>query len=118
MPSFDLKQVLSDRTAQDRTWLEFLRVPSLSVGVYHLQAGQNDGQRPHTEDEVYYVVQGRAQFRASAETQTVGPGTVIFVERSVEHRFFEIAEDLTLLVFFAPAEGSMGLGQAPHAAAK
>ena len=32
-------------------------------------------------------------------------GSVIFVERAVEHRFVDITEDLTVLVFFAPPEG-------------
>jgi hypothetical protein len=32
---------------------------------------------------------------------------LIFVERSLEHRFFDITEDLTVLVFFAPPEGSL-----------
>jgi mannose-6-phosphate isomerase-like protein (cupin superfamily) len=76
------------------------------MGVYQLQAGQEDRQRPHTEDEVYFVVSGRAQFRAGSEVRAVEPGTILFVERLVEHRFFDIAEELTVLVFFAPAEGS------------
>jgi mannose-6-phosphate isomerase-like protein (cupin superfamily) len=76
------------------------------MGVYSLKAGQADQQRPHTEDEVYYVVSGKASFRAGDEIQAVAPGTLIFVERSVEHRFFDITEDLTVLVFFAPPEDS------------
>jgi hypothetical protein len=38
--------------------------------------------------------------------QRVAPGSLIFVERSVVHRFFDITEDLTVLVFFAPPKGS------------
>ena len=76
------------------------------MGIYRLKAGQNDSQQPHTEDEVYFVVKGRASFRAGDEQQAVGPGSVIFVERMVEHRFFDIIEDLTVLVFFAPPEGA------------
>jgi mannose-6-phosphate isomerase-like protein (cupin superfamily) len=101
---FDVTKLLSDRTKQDRTWLEFLRTASLSMGVYHLKAGQPDQQRPHTEDEVYYVLRGRAQFRTPAQCCAVGPGSLLFVERLLEHRFEEIVEDLTVLVFFAPAE--------------
>ena len=88
--------------------MEFLRASSLSVGLYHLKAGQADPQKPHREDEVYYVLSGKGYFRAGQEQQAVGPGTLIVVERSVEHRFYDIAEDLTVLVFFAPPEGSLG----------
>ena len=107
MQTFRLDKLLAERQKANRRWLEFLRVPSLSAGIYHLKAGEADPQTPHTEDEVYYVIGGKALFRHGEETQTVGPGTVIFVERAAEHRFFEITEDLTVLVFFAPPEGSL-----------
>jgi mannose-6-phosphate isomerase-like protein (cupin superfamily) len=106
MQSFDLNSLLAERGRADKPWLEFLRAPSLSMGVYQLRAGQPDPQRPHTEDEVYHVLSGRARFRAGEEVEDVGPGTILFVGRLVEHRFFDITEDLTMLVFFAPAEGS------------
>ena len=79
-------------------------MPSLSVGLYVLPAGGTDGQRPHAEDEVYYVVGGRARFRAGDDGRAVAPGAVLFVAAGVDHRFYDIAEELTLLVFFAPAE--------------
>lgn len=106
MQSFDWNELLAARAAAGRAYLEFLRVPALSMGVYHLQAGHPDPQQPHTEDEVYYVVSGRASFRASDEERRVKPGDVLYVERHVAHRFFDVIEDLTVLVFFAPAEGS------------
>jgi hypothetical protein len=31
-------------------------------------------------------------------------GSVIFVEAELEHRFYDIEEELEVLVFFAPAE--------------
>jgi mannose-6-phosphate isomerase-like protein (cupin superfamily) len=107
MQTFDLDGLLAEREKNDRPWLEFLRGAALSVGIYHLKAGQPDPQQPHTEDEVYYVLGGRASFRAGKEERGVGPGTLIFVERAVEHRFFDVTEDLTVLVFFAPPEGSL-----------
>ncbi len=107
MQTFDLGEVLAEREKSSRAWLEFLRVPSLSMGVYHLKVGQPDPQQPHTEDEVYYVVGGRAKFRADGQEQVVGPGTLIYVGRTVEHRFYDVSEDLTVLVVFAPPEGSL-----------
>jgi quercetin dioxygenase-like cupin family protein len=106
MRAFDLGVLSAERGRTGKAWMEFLRVPALSMGVYHLEAGKEDRQQPHTEDEVYYVVAGRARFRAGAEVQEARPGTILFVERLVEHRFFDITEDLAVLVFFAPAEGS------------
>ena len=107
MQTFDLDSLVAESERGDQRWREFLRAPSLSMGLYRLRAGQADEQQPHTEDEVYVVVSGKASFRASGREQAVGPGSVIFVERAAEHRFVDITEDLTVLVFFAPPEGSL-----------
>ncbi len=96
----------SRRRAMDRPYLEALRIPSLSVGLYELPAGSEDPQRPHREDEVYYVLQGHAVLRVEGEDHPVGPGSVVLVRAGEEHRFREITEDLSVLVFFAPAEST------------
>jgi mannose-6-phosphate isomerase-like protein (cupin superfamily) len=110
MQIFDLGSIAAKNAKNNQAWLEVLRVPSLSMGLYSLKAGHADRQQPHTEDEVYYVISGRSSFRAGEETQPVAPGTLIFVERSVEHGFYDITEDLTVLVFFGPSEGSLKNG--------
>lgn len=112
MHAYEMAEALAQRAAGGQRWHEFLRVPSLSVGVYVLAAGDTDPQQPHSEDEVYYVVSGRARIQVADESRPVGPGSIVYVDRHVEHRFFEIAEELTILVFFAPAEGSLaGMAQ-------
>lgn len=88
-------------------YVEHLSVPDLSVGVYRIPAGGTDPQSPHTEDELYVVMSGRARF-VGDDTGTVDavPGTVIFVPAGEGHRFIDITEDLVALVFFGPAEGT------------
>jgi mannose-6-phosphate isomerase-like protein (cupin superfamily) len=85
-------------------YLEFLRRDSMSCGLYVLEAGADDPQDPHREDEVYVVLDGRAQLTAAGRTQPVGPGSVVFVARTVPHRFHDITRRLSVLVFFAPPE--------------
>jgi len=87
-------------------YTEQLATADLSVGTYCLRAGAVDAQQPHSEDEVYVVTTGRAQFTAGGETVTVTAGTVLFVPAREAHRFHDITEDLALLVFFGPAEGT------------
>jgi quercetin dioxygenase-like cupin family protein len=106
MQTFNLDYLVAESKGGDKRYREFLRVPSLSMGLYRLKAGQMDEQRPHNEDEVYLVVGGKASFRAGGREQALVPGSVIFVERAAEHRFVDITEELTVLVFFAPSEGS------------
>ena len=78
------------------------------MGVYKLPAGGTDTQSPHTEDEAYYVVSGKATVEVDGEDSPVAAGSIVFVPALVDHRFKDITEDLVLLVFFAPAEGSQG----------
>ena len=42
--------------------------------------------------------------RLGSNEKQVAKGDVIFVEANLEHRFFDIEEELVLLVVFAPAE--------------
>ena len=106
MKAFEIADLIVERHAAARDYLEFLRVPSMSFGVYCLRAGALDPQQPHKEDEVYYVVSGRAVVSVGDEERPVEAGSIVFVEAGKEHRFHSITEDLTLLVFFAPAESA------------
>jgi mannose-6-phosphate isomerase-like protein (cupin superfamily) len=74
------------------------------MGVYALASGADDPQTPHGEDEVYYVVSGRGVLQVENVDQPVQTGSIVFVEANAHHRFHSITEDLTTLVFFAPAE--------------
>ncbi len=92
------------RSQSNKLYREFLRVPAMSAGLYVLAAGAIDQQRPHHEDEMYYVVRGRARFHAGEEDNEISAGSLLFVAADVEHHFYDIAEELAVLVFFAPAE--------------
>ena len=101
---YDLPSISAERAQAEKLYQEFLRVPAMSAGVYVLAAGATDPQKPHNEDELYYVVRGRAKMWVASEEKVVKSGSVIFVPAKVEHRFFDIAEELEVLVVFAPAE--------------
>jgi mannose-6-phosphate isomerase-like protein (cupin superfamily) len=103
---FEIADLLAQRQRLGKPYLEFLRIPAMSAGLYILPAGATDRQQPHNEDEIYYVVRGRARMRVGEEDRLVTPGTIIFVEANVEHRFHDIDEDLEVLVLFGPAESS------------
>ena len=104
MHAFDMDALGAERARAGRAYLEFLRVPALSMGLYVLPAGGHDAQQPHQEDEVYYVLHGRATLSVGAEAHAVAPGALVFVPAGVPHHFHTITEELTALVFFAPAE--------------
>ena len=106
MQVYELTQLIQQRADPNKLYLEFLKVPNLSMGLYVLPAGGVDPQSPHTEDEVYYVVSGKAQIKVADEDRAVQAGSIVYVAKNVEHRFHSIEQDLTVLVFFTPAEYS------------
>lgn len=101
---FDALSVEQQRRESGKTYWEFLRSSSMSAGLYVLAAGSVDPQMPHCEDELYYVMKGRGRFRAGSEDWLAAPGSLIFVAAAEEHSFHDIVEELTVPVFFAPAE--------------
>jgi mannose-6-phosphate isomerase-like protein (cupin superfamily) len=110
-----LSEIEELRNESGRRYWEFLRVPAMSAGLYVLPVGAHDPQQPHHQDEMYYVVRGRARFKAGDEDTDVAAGSVIFVAAKVEHRFYDITEELSALVFFAPAEESQATDPASAA---
>lgn len=84
-------------------------MPDLSAGLYVLEAGAQDPQSPHAEDELYYVIEGRARITVGDDERPVLPGSLVFVAAHVAHRFHDIEERLVLLVAFGPAEGSRAI---------
>ena len=106
MDAHELAALRERMPAGEVAYLEFLRSPDLSVGLYRLPSGATDPQQPHTEDEVYHVIEGHARIVVGDQTRPVGPGSVVFVAAGVAHRFVDIEADLVVLVAFGPAEGS------------
>jgi mannose-6-phosphate isomerase-like protein (cupin superfamily) len=96
------------RDDQGHGYVDFFASEKLSVGLSVWPAGTIDGQQPHEEDEVYYVISGRGSIRVAGEERPVQAGSLVFVAAHVEHRFHDIEEDLRVLVFWAP----------PHRAAR
>jgi mannose-6-phosphate isomerase-like protein (cupin superfamily) len=100
--AFEYGDVTRLRQASGDSYLQFINQQSLSLGLYVLAAGSIDTQVPHAEDEIYYVVEGRGTIEVAGQRRSVQPGSIVFVGRQVDHRFVDIEEDLSILVFFAP----------------
>jgi len=105
---FDLDEVKSRLQGKAVEYQEFLNVPAVSCGIYFLAAGSRDMQAPHDDDEVYLVLNGRARMRLGDAERAVGPGSLLYVSATTEHSFFEIEEDMTLLVVFATSPREPG----------
>jgi mannose-6-phosphate isomerase-like protein (cupin superfamily) len=107
MDVFDLKDLLKEHADSGERSLGFMFRDALSMSLYILPAGAEDMQKPHMEDEVYYVLSGKATWVVGDETHPVEEGAIIYVDREIPHKFIDITEELRLLVIFAPPYGSL-----------
>ena len=98
---FDLQKLISQAHDGDAAYQEFIHEPTMSCGIYHLKTGSTDMQGYHDEDEVYIVIEGKGRLRVGDQDQQVKPGAILYVRASEDHAFFEIEEDMTMLVMFA-----------------
>ena len=102
MNAFEYDDISQQQAASDKPYLQFISEGTMSLGLYALAAGATDTQSPHEEDEIYYVVSGLGAIDVAGARRPVRAGSIVFVAKEVEHRFVDIEEDLSILVFFAP----------------
>lgn len=88
----------------DKRFHIFLDNATMRVEYLNYPAGHVDLQQPHDWDELYYIISGAAQFTADGETSTVKAGDNIFVAAHIPHKFHDITEDLSVIVFFSKQE--------------
>ncbi|GEB53154.1 MULTISPECIES: cupin domain-containing protein [Streptomyces] len=105
MKVFKLDELEAERHANEGAYLRFLSERNMSAGLYALDRGSPDPQQPHPQDEIYFVVSGRASLTVGDETTEVARGSVAYVPAGTAHRFHHISEDLRVLVVFSPPEG-------------
>lgn len=55
----------------------------------------------HSDDEAWHVLQGEVTFRYVDRTETVGPGTTVFVPAGVAHTY-TAGEDARYLIVLTP----------------
>jgi cytidylate kinase len=102
----DLGQLAAKHRSSARPYLEALRTGGLSAGLYRVARASEGEQRPHGEEETYLVLEGRGRFRMGDDDFAAEPGNLFTVPARVEHGFHTITEDLLMLVFFVPPEGT------------
>lgn len=70
-----------------------------------------DPQKPHTRDEVYFVVRGSGFFFDGTKRHPVSAGSFIFVAAGQVHHFEDFAADFAVWVaFYGPEGGEAKIG--------
>ena len=86
--ALDAVETATSRHGPSRTSSSSVHPTSARVSST-LPVGGVDRQGPHTEDEIYCVIAGRALVSVGDEESPVAPGDVVFVGAGVPHRFHD-----------------------------
>jgi mannose-1-phosphate guanylyltransferase len=71
---------------------------------YTPDSGQANTNHTHDMDELYYIISGSGMASVGDDTYSVKEGEMIFVEQGVEHEFYDIADEITVLKVLAGTE--------------
>jgi mannose-6-phosphate isomerase-like protein (cupin superfamily) len=99
---FDMDSILLklDKKGDSTFFLDFLNNNSFEVGVLRLNPGQKDTQEPHSEDELYFVMEGKGYINIVGESHEITKGSCIFVPSKTNHYFHGNKERLVVLYVF------------------
>src|SRR5918995_5460532 len=102
MDAFVAQELFAGLDPDGHDFAEFFRSSTLSLTVACWPAGSMDDQEPHTEDEVYYVVSGRARLRVAEEDAAVGTGSIVYVAAGGGDRLHPHPGGPGVICFLAP----------------
>ena len=90
---------LLDKVPKGQRWATVFKHGPLELEYYAPQG--KDVQKPHTRDEVYFVISGTGWFLYDQERRPFAPGEVIYVPAGVPHRFEDFSEDFASWAIFS-----------------
>jgi len=68
----------------------------------------DDDQKPHSQDELYFVASGSGTFVCDGERTAFQPGDALFAAAGVTHHFEDFSDDFgTWVVFYGPEGGEI-----------
>jgi len=66
---------------------------AISVIVGRHKPGEGPPDHVHfTQEEVFFILEGTYELTVGGQTATAGPGTIVFIPRSVVHRFKNVGD--------------------------
>jgi mannose-6-phosphate isomerase-like protein (cupin superfamily) len=82
---------------------------TLSVEIYAPRG--TDPQKPHSRDEIYFVVSGNGEYVCGENRQPFAASDFLFAAAGEIHRFENFTDDLVLwVVFYGPEGGEQAKG--------
>ena len=89
---------------------EVLTAGPLTIEVGKYPADSAVPKNSHNEEELYYILSGSGKLRVGDDTHEIETGDLVYVEPDLEHDFFHITEEITVLIILGPATNPTSYG--------
>lgn len=78
--------------------------PGLGMFYWNFKVGDDpDTQKPHFQDEIYIILEGKGAFELDTKTIEIKTGDILFVPALMKHHFISNGkDDIRVLIFFGP----------------
>ena len=92
----------------DELFLNLFKHGTLALEIYKPE--KVDLQKPHSQDEIYIIAEGKADFFHEGDVKAVQKGDFLFVPAGDEHRFQSFSSDFsTWVIFYGPEGGEASM---------
>lgn len=96
------EELRSKLEAADADSVRLFDSDSMTVGLkrYGEETAKAKGSREHSEDELYYVLDGTARMQVGEEIHSVAAGDLLYVSRGESHDVVDVDGEITVLKIF------------------
>ena len=103
MTHVSITDMVDDLEPAELQHREVLTAGPLTIEVGKYPADSAVPKNSHNEEELYYVLSGSGKLRVGDATHEIEAGDLVYVEPDLEHDFFHITEEITVLIILGPA---------------
>jgi len=93
---YELDNLLYELEDHGGYFKDFISTAGIEAGIILLHPNEDDTQKPHSVDEVYYVIKGSGYIEINGKDHPVKQGIFIFVPAATKHRFHHNSQDLII----------------------
>ncbi|MFQ5899248.1 MAG: cupin domain-containing protein [Candidatus Methylomirabilia bacterium] len=83
------------------------------VVFWKMKAGAHASAHKHPNEQIFYMISGRMEFRLGGERRSCGPGDMAVIPAGVEHEAW-FPEDTEVVDIFAPPREDFYTGEATY----
>ncbi|MHA1990401.1 MAG: cupin domain-containing protein [Candidatus Hodarchaeales archaeon] len=97
---FDLNTIIERVKESNIYYKSFIDEPHMDIGVLVLKPGQEDNQKPHSKDEIYFILHGDGYITIDDHKHPIIEKMFYFVRKNIKHYFSHNTKEIVVVYFF------------------